>query len=128
MKKISSTTLANTYNNKTKKKNLKNLSFLKEYIYPKSKIYIDFLTRVIRTELRYPEKKILDYWSNKIFPSKNLDDYNSNLPFAIARLTYVAENIKNFIQRKNIKYASLCDFACGEGTLLRILKNGTKFL
>jgi SAM-dependent methyltransferase len=122
MKNILSSTLADTYNNKTQKKNLKNLKFLKQYIHPMSKIYLDLLTGVVRTELKYSENQILDYWSNKIFPSKNLDDYNSNLPFAVARLTYVAENIKNFIQKKNIKNVDLCDFACGEGTLLRILK------
>ena len=97
MKNILSSTLADTYNNKSQKKNLKNLNFLKQYIHPKSKIYLDLLTGIVRTELKYSENQILDYWSNKIFPSKNLDDYNSNLPFAVARLTYVSENIKNFI-------------------------------
>ena len=115
------------FNNLTTKKNLKELKFLKPYLFKNSKVFIDIPTGVVRTELRYSELEILNYWSNKIFKSKNVEDYNSEMPFAIGRLNYVAENIKNFISQKKLKDINICDFACGQGTLLNILNKSLFF-
>ena len=111
----------NAFKNLTNKRNLKELKILKPYLYKKSKVFIDIPTGVVRTDLKYSELEILNYWSNKIFKSKNPDDYDSEMPFAISRLNYVAENIDNFIKKKKLKDVNICDFACGQGTLLNIL-------
>lgn len=117
----------NAFKNLTNKKNLKELKILKPYLFKKSKVFIDIPTGVVRTELKYSELEILNYWSNKIFRSKNPEDYNSEMPFAIGRLNYVAENINNFIKKKKLIAVNICDFACGQGTLLRILNKNFNY-
>lgn len=112
--------ILDTYNNKTPKKYLKKLNFLNKYLHKKSSVYLDLRTGILRSELKNSPQQILNYWSNKIFKSKNVEDYSAKNPFAIARLTYVYETINKFFGNK--KKMKICDFACGEGTLLEILK------
>ena len=109
-----------TYNNRTPKKFLKKIGFLNQYLHPKSSMYLDMRTGILRSELKNSPKQILEYWSNKIFRSKKIDDYSAKLPFAKARLQYVFETINIFFKKK--KSLKICDYACGEGILLDIFK------
>jgi hypothetical protein len=114
-----------TYYNKTPKKNLNKLNFLKKYIHPNSELFIDNRTGIIRSELKKTPEEILQYWSKIIFTSKdkeysNQNGYTAAFPYAKARLNYVYETINNFL--KNNKKNVICDYACGEGILLDIFK------
>ncbi len=89
------------------------------------KIYIDKVTGLVRSELKYSEKEIVDYWSKIVFNSENPMDYTAENPFAQARILYVILTLKKFLQtNESIKNSNLqlCDFATGEGKLLKLAK------
>ncbi len=120
MNKISRKVILDTYNNKTPKKYLKKLKFLNKYLHPKSSMFLDLKSGIVRSELKLKPIEILKYWSNVIFKSKNKEDYTATLPFAKARLQYVYETLNIFFKKN--KKIKICDFASGQGVLLDIFK------
>ena len=98
------------------------LKFLAKYVKKGSAIYVHKKTGVISSELKRSPKQILHYWSQKIFKSKNENDYSALYPFARGRLYYVARTLIDYLGKKEKNKYLVCDFATGQGVLPLLLK------
>lgn len=90
-------------------------------------LYVHRLTGILSSSLQHTPEDILDYWSNQIFESTDPADYDSELPFARARLTYVLATALDFMRRADAGVWEAmsgvwCDYATGKGTFLKISK------
>ena len=115
-------TLENSFKNQSKK-NLIKLSFIDKYLHKNSNLFIDKKSGLVRSDLNSTPKEILDIWSNKIFTSSNINDYDANLPFAKSRLLYTALTVNNFLNKNRVKNRKYCDYATGQGVLIECLKS-----
>lgn len=115
-------TLENSFKNQSKK-NLIKLSFIDKYLHKNSNLFIDKKSGLVRSDLNSTPKEILDIWSNKIFTSSNINDYDANLPFAKSRLLYTALTVNNFLKKNRVKNRKYCDYATGQGVLIECLKS-----
>ena len=115
-------TLINSFKNQSKK-NLIKLPFMNKYLHKKSNLYVDKKTGLVRSDLSSTPTEILDIWSNKIFTSSNINDYDANLPFAKSRLFYTALTVNNFLKKNRLKNRTFCDYASGQGILIECLKS-----
>lgn len=97
------------------------LDFLDQYLTQGSGIYLHTKTGVISSELKFSQLDSMNYWSNRIFTSDDLEDYTGALPFARARMYYVLRTLLDFVEKKKLRPKSLTDFATGEGVFLDLL-------
>lgn len=119
---VNRATLENSFKNQSKK-NLIKLSFIDKYLHKNSNLFIDKKSGLVRSDLNSTPKEILDIWSNKIFTSSNINDYDANLPFAKSRLLYTALTVNNFLNKNRVKNRKYCDYATGQGVLIECLKS-----
>tara|TARA_B100001057_G_C22726153_1_gene901789 strand:- start:101 stop:1015 length:915 start_codon:yes stop_codon:yes gene_type:complete len=101
-------------------KNIKDsvhLKFLDEV--SKSPIYVSKKTGLVYHPDILSSEKAVERWSNKIYSKKNNPKnelYTSDFPGMQSRHYFVIDFFRRFI--KINKKTTICDFACGEGSLL----------
>ena len=99
------------------------LGELDEYLRDGDHLFIHQDSGVVTSDLKHSSKEILDYWSQKIFTSTDVEDYSAFRPFAKARLYYVVLTMLDYLKDQGLDQdLSFCDFATGQGVLPELLK------
>lgn len=120
MAKVKAAKYIESFQNIGKKNAIKGLD---NFLYPGDSLYVHEETGLVTSSLNSTPKEILDYWSNKIFTSKSIEDYSAHRPFAVGRLMYVVRFLIDYISANpNCSGKFFCDFATGQGVLPRLLK------
>lgn len=99
------------------------LDFLEKYLPKGDSIYVNPVTGFVTSSRRMSAQEVAKYWSEVIFPDKSEESYSAYNPFAQARLFYVMQSIAKFLNFNNETNLHICDFATGEGILLKLLRN-----
>lgn len=98
------------------------LDFLSKYLPMGDKIFVNPISGFITSQRLMAADDVAKYWSDKIFPDKSEESYSAYLPFAQARLFYVIQTIAQFSKINERSNLHWCDFATGEGVLLKHLR------
>ena len=116
--------LENFYHRKENfKENLIPIDICDKYLPPNSHLYVEKKTGLVCSARTHSEKEILDLWTYKVYKDKSMETgYSSNYPFAEARLKYVVETCKKYLEKKTLP-KSICDFAAGTGGAFHSLKH-----
>jgi ubiquinone/menaquinone biosynthesis C-methylase UbiE len=99
------------------------LDFLSKYLPIGDKIFVNPISGFITSQRQMSADDVAKYWSDKIFPDKSVESYSAYNPFAQARLFYVMQTIAQFLKFNEHTSLHWCDFATGEGVLLKHLRN-----
>ena len=97
------------------------LDFLSKYLPEGDEIFVNPTTGFVTSSRKMSAEDVAAYWSNVIFPDKSIESYSANFPFAKARLTYVIHTVADFLNLSTESKSKWCDFATGEGVLLKLM-------
>jgi hypothetical protein len=99
------------------------LDFLSKYLPIGDKIFVNPISGFITSQRQMLASDVAKYWSDNIFPDKSEESYSAYYPFAQARLFYVVQTVAQFLNLDEHSNLHWCDFATGEGVLLKLLRN-----
>ena len=99
------------------------LDFLSKYLPIGDKIFVNPISGFITSQRQMSANDVVKYWSDNIFPDKSAESYSAYNPFAQARLFYVVQTVAQFLNLNEHSNLHWCDFATGEGVLLKLLRN-----
>jgi hypothetical protein len=99
------------------------LDFLEKYLPTGDSIHVNPITGFVTSSRRMSSEDVAKYWSDIIFPNKSEESYSAYNPFAQARLFYVMQSIAKFLNFSKETNLRMCDFATGEGVLLKLLRD-----
>jgi len=99
------------------------LDFLIKYLPIGDKIFVNPISGFISSQRQMLASDVAKYWSDNIFPDKSEESYSAYYPFAQARLFYVVQTVAQFLNLDEHSNLHWCDFATGEGVLLKLLRN-----
>ena len=99
------------------------LDFLSKYLPIGDKIFVNPISGFITSHRQMSASDVAKYWSDYIFPDKSEESYSAYNPFAQARLFYVVQTVAQFLKFNEQSNLRWCDFATGEGVLLKLLRN-----
>ena len=99
------------------------LDFLSKYLPIGDKIFVNPISGFITSQRQMSASDVAKYWSDNIFPDKSEESYSAYNPFAQARLFYVVQTVAQFLKFNEQSNLRWCDFATGEGVLLKLLRN-----
>ena len=85
------------------------------------KYLLNPITGFVTSSRKMSVEDVATYWSDVIFPDKSIESYSANFPFAKARLTYVIHTVADFLELDTESKIKWCDFATGEGVLLKLI-------
>jgi hypothetical protein len=102
---------------------MKPIEFTSSFLKNNEVIYVHGDTGVVTTQFPLDSSRIVEYWSERIFKSKSIEDYSAQLPYAQGRLYYVFRTIVDFFNLDLNSSIEICDFAAGQGALLDIFRN-----
>lgn len=97
------------------------LDFLSKYLPKDDEIFVNPITGFVTSLRKMSVEDVAAYWSDVIFPDKSIESYSANFPFAKARLTYVTHTVADFLKLDTKSKNRWCDFATGEGVLLKLI-------
>jgi hypothetical protein len=97
------------------------LDFLSKYLPKDDEIFVNPITGFVTSLRKMSVEDVAAYWSDVIFPDKSIESYSANFPFAKARLTYVTHTVADFLKLDTKSKNKWCDFATGEGVLLKLI-------
>ena len=97
------------------------LDFLEKYLPANDKLFVNPITGFVTSLRKMSVEDVAAYWSDVIFPDKSIESYSANFPFAKARLTYVIHTVADFLKLDAKSKNRWCDFATGEGVLLKLI-------
>ena len=97
------------------------LDFLSKYLTKDDEIFVNPITGFVTSLRKMSVEDVAAYWSDVIFPDKSIESYSANFPFAKARLTYVTHTVADFLKLDTKSKNRWCDFATGEGVLLKLI-------
>ena len=97
------------------------LDFLSKYLPKDDEIFVNPITGFVTSLRKMSVEDVAAYWSDVIFPDKSIESYSANFPFAKARLTYVTHTVADFLELDTKSKNRWCDFATGEGVLLKLI-------
>ena len=97
------------------------LDFLEKYLPANDKLFVNPITGFVTSLRKMSVEDVAAYWSDVIFPDKSIESYSANFPFAKARLTYVTHTVADFLKLDTKSKNRWCDFATGEGVLLKLI-------
>ena len=99
------------------------LDFLSKYLPIGDKIFVNPISGFITSQRQMSANDVVKYWSDNIFPDKSEESYSAYYPFAQARLFYVVQTVALFLKFNEHSNLRWCDFATGEGVLLKLLRS-----
>jgi len=99
------------------------LDFLEKYLPAGDSIYVNPVTGFVTSSRNMSAENVAKYWSEIIFPNNSEESYSAYNPFAQARLFYVMQSIAKFLNFDKETNLRICDFATGEGVLLKLLRS-----
>jgi hypothetical protein len=97
------------------------LDFLSKYLPKDDQIFVNPITGFVTSQRKMSVEEVAAYWSDVVFPDKSIESYSANFPFAKARLTYVTHTVADFLKLDTKSKSRWCDFATGEGVLLKLI-------
>ena len=123
---VQTQSIIDSFNGNVKQADLIPLVETKNFVKDNDLLFVNQNTGIVSSNLPIDEKSIVEYWSNSIFTSKSVEDYNGFLPYAQGRLFYVFRHAVDYFKLNKNSKIKIADFACGQGILLDIFASHLK--